>query len=97
MLFAGRPELLKERSIIPEEREQAEEQRYRDGSQKQLQGLINRIDLLEKKVANLSLGTIDSFYIMFSDTSSVQNNNKNVNAYLTPNDTIYIDSLDLIE
>ncbi len=98
------PELLSKRDIVPEERDQTEEQRYRDDSQKQTQELLSklnlieyRLDKLEKEVANLSLGTIDSVYVMFSDTASVQNNNKNVNAFLTPSDTLYIDTTDLIE
>jgi len=98
---ADKPELLGERTIAPEKHDQAEEQRYRDGLQKQTKELLSKIDLLENElnslkriVGNLSLGTVDSFYVIFSDSTSVQNGNKNVNAFLTPNDTLYIDTLE---
>ena len=108
---AGNPKLLKERSIAPEERDQSEEQRYRDRLQRGIQGLLDNIrfteeeiatlkgevDALKREVDALSLGTIDSFYVIFSDTTSVQNGEKNVNAFLTPGDTIYIDTTDAIE
>ena len=98
---ASPPKLLDKRDMVPEERDQAEEQRYRDDSQKQTQELLGklnlmeyRLDKLEKEVADLNLGTIDSFYVIFSDSTNVQNNNKNVNAFLTPSDTLYIDTLE---
>lgn len=37
-------------------------------------------------------GTIDSFYVIFTDSASAANGNQHVNGYLTPGDTLYVDT-----
>ena len=37
-------------------------------------------------------GTIDSFFVIFTDSASAANGNKHVSGFLTPGDTLYVDT-----
>jgi len=37
-------------------------------------------------------GSVDSFYVIFTDSASAANGNKHVNGFVTPNDTLYVDT-----
>ena len=39
-------------------------------------------------------GSVDSFYVIFTDSASAANGNKHVNGFVTPNDTLYVDTTD---
>ena len=44
----------------------------------------------------VAAGTIDSFYVVFTDSASAKNGDENIKGFITPNDTLYIDSTEYL-